>query len=110
MSPKKSKHESKNIRQPTEEDLITFGRRAMFRYGAAIIERRALPDFRDGLKPVQRKILWSMHQNGINHKAIPVKLARTVGDVIAKYSPHGVASHLDTPSQRSTSIYLALPQ
>lgn len=61
-------------------------------YGSKTIEDRALPDYRDGLKPVYRKILWSMYKSG-NHCDNPYsKSARTVGDVIGKYHPHGDAA------------------
>ena len=59
------------------------------KYGTMVIENRAIPDFRDGLKPVQRRILWDMYVLGLKSKGPFKKAARTVGDTIAKYHPHG---------------------
>lgn len=60
-----------------------------FRYSMSVIIDRALPDVRDGLKPVHRRILFSMNQNGNRSTAKFVKSARIVGDVMGKYHPHG---------------------
>jgi len=58
-------------------------------YAMSVIVSRALPDLRDGLKPVHRRILFAMHQNGFTHDKPYRKSARVVGDVIGKYHPHG---------------------
>jgi DNA gyrase subunit A len=58
-------------------------------YAMSVIVSRALPDLRDGLKPVHRRILFSMHENGFTHDKPYRKSARVVGDVIGKYHPHG---------------------
>lgn len=62
------------------------------RYSKYIIQQRALPDVRDGLKPVQRRILYSMNELGLQHNKSFKKSARVVGDVIGKYHPHGDSS------------------
>ena len=62
------------------------------RYSKYIIQQRALPDIRDGLKPVQRRILYSMHDLNLHHDKTYKKSARVVGDVIGKYHPHGDSS------------------
>lgn len=62
---------------------------SFFRYSMSVIVDRALPDVRDGLKPVHRRILFSMNQNGNRSTAKFVKSARIVGDVMGKYHPHG---------------------
>lgn len=62
---------------------------SFFRYSMSVIVDRALPDVRDGLKPVHRRILYSMNQNGNRSTAKFVKSARIVGDVMGKYHPHG---------------------
>lgn len=59
------------------------------RYSKYIIQDRALPDARDGLKPVQRRILYAMHQDGNTHERAFRKAAKTVGNVIGNYHPHG---------------------
>jgi DNA gyrase subunit A len=61
-------------------------------YAMSVITSRALPDVRDGLKPVQRRILYSMHVLGSSYKGAYKKSARIVGDVIGKYHPHGDSS------------------
>ena len=64
-------------------------------YSKYIIQDRAIPDVRDGLKPVQRRILFAMHKNKNTHEKGFVKAALTVGDVIGKYHPHGDTSVYD---------------
>ena len=58
-------------------------------YSMSVIVARALPDVRDGMKPVHRRILYSMHELGLKHTAKFLKSARVVGDVLGKYHPHG---------------------
>ncbi|MCW9710183.1 DNA topoisomerase (ATP-hydrolyzing) subunit A [Avibacterium sp. 21-586] len=65
-------------------------------YAMSVIVGRALPDVRDGLKPVHRRVLYSMDQSGIAHNKAYVKSARVVGDVIGKYHPHGDSAVYDT--------------
>ena len=65
-------------------------------YAMSVIVGRALPDVRDGLKPVHRRVLFSMNQSGITHNKAYVKSARVVGDVIGKYHPHGDSAVYDT--------------
>ncbi len=60
-------------------------------YAMSVIVGRALPDVRDGLKPVQRRILYSMHEMGLRHDRPYVKCARVVGHVLGRYHPHGDA-------------------
>lgn len=61
-------------------------------YAMSVIVSRALPDARDGLKPVQRRILYTMHELGLRHDAPYKKCARIVGDTLGKYHPHGDSS------------------
>ncbi|MFH1016265.1 MAG: DNA gyrase subunit A, partial [Chloroflexota bacterium] len=58
-------------------------------YAMSVIVSRALPDVRDGLKPVQRRILYAMNDMGITHSSGYKKSARIVGEVLGKYHPHG---------------------
>ncbi|MGL4948089.1 MAG: DNA topoisomerase IV subunit A [Mycoplasma sp.] len=75
-------------KRPIEEILSSsFGK-----YAKYIIQDRALPDIRDGLKPVQRRILYAMYDLGITHDKAYKKSARSVGEVIGKYHPHGDSS------------------
>lgn len=65
-------------------------------YSMSVIVSRALPDVRDGLKPVHRRILYAMNESGITPRRPHAKSARTVGDVIGKYHPHGDIAVYDT--------------
>ncbi len=69
---------------------------SFFRYSMSVIIDRALPDVRDGLKPVHRRILYTMGENGLRHNAKYRKSATTVGDVMGKYHPHGDSAIYDS--------------
>src|SRR5918996_2806055 len=65
-------------------------------YAMSVIVGRALPDVRDGLKPVHRRVLFSMNENGLQPNRAHSKCARIVGDVMGKYHPHGDTAIYDT--------------
>lgn len=65
-------------------------------YSMSVIVSRALPDVRDGLKPVHRRVLFGMHELGVRSNTPPKKSARIVGEVLGKYHPHGDSSVYDT--------------
>src|SRR5215204_2547633 len=65
-------------------------------YAMSVIVSRALPDVRDGLKPVHRRVLYSMHDSGLQPNRPRVKSASVVGEVMKNYHPHGDASIYDT--------------
>src|SRR5919197_4298110 len=65
-------------------------------YAMSVIVGRALPDVRDGLKPVHRRVLYGMHENGLQPNRPYKKCARVVGDVMGKYHPHGNLAIYDT--------------
>ena len=69
--------------------LRTYTERAYLDYSMYVINDRALPQVGDGLKPVQRRIVYGMSQLGLNANAKPAKSARTIGDVLGKFHPHG---------------------
>ena len=69
--------------------LREYAERAYLDYSMYVVLDRALPFIGDGLKPVQRRIIYSMSELGLGAAAKPKKSARTVGDVIGKYHPHG---------------------
>ena len=71
-------------------------RRSYLDYAMSVIIGRALPDVRDGLKPVHRRVLWAMHELGNAYNKAYKKSARVVGDVIGKYHPHGDTAVYDT--------------
>jgi len=70
-------------------EIATEMRNAYLDYAMSVITARALPDVRDGLKPVQRRILYAMGEMGLRHNAAYKKCARIVGDVLGRYHPHG---------------------
>jgi DNA gyrase subunit A len=81
--------------RPSDHETISITdemKRSYLDYAMSVIVSRALPDARDGLKPVHRRILYSMHENGYDWNKSYRKSARIVGDVIGKYHPHGDAS------------------
>ena len=79
------------------------------RYSKYIIQDRALPDVRDGLKPVQRRILFAMHKLGLTSNKPFKKSARIVGDVIGKYHPHGDTAVYDAMVRMSQDFKILLP-
>src|SRR5690606_185844 len=86
---KKSKVKKVQINDELKKSFIA--------YAMAVNVSRAIPDVRDGLKPVQRRILYSMHELGLDSSKPHRKCARIVGDVLGKYHPHG-----------DSAVYLAL--
>ncbi len=78
-------------------------------YAMSVIVARALPDVRAGLKPVHRRILYSMHENGYTPDKKYVKSARVVGDVIGKYHPHGDQSIYDALVRMAQDFSMRLP-
>ena len=78
-----------------ERDIETEMKTSYIDYAMSVIVARALPDVRDGLKPVHRRILYSMHEDGITSDKGYRKCANTVGSVLGRYHPHGDASVYD---------------
>ena len=78
-------------------------------YSMSVIVSRALPDVRDGLKPVHRRILYAMNESGYTPNKPHMKSARTVGDVIGKYHPHGDCAVYDTMVRLAQPFSLRLP-
>ncbi|MCX7756872.1 MAG: DNA gyrase subunit A [candidate division WOR-3 bacterium] len=78
-------------------------------YAMSVIVGRALPDVRDGLKPVQRRILYSMYELGLTHNRPYKKSATVVGDVLGKYHPHGDAAVYDTLVRMAQDFSLRYP-
>ena len=84
-------------------------KRSYLDYAMSVIVARALPDARDGLKPVHRRILYSMHENGYEWNKPYRKSARVVGDVIGKYHPHGDQSIYDALVRMAQLFSMRLP-
>ncbi len=83
--------------------------RSYLDYAMSVIVSRALPDVRDGLKPVHRRILYSMHENGYLWNRSYRKSARVVGDVIGKYHPHGDQAVYDALVRMAQLFSMRLP-
>jgi len=81
--------------QIKESELVKEMEDSYIEYAMSVIVGRALPDVRDGLKPVHRRILYSMYEGGLNHSNPYKKCATAVGDVLGHYHPHGDASVYD---------------
>lgn len=94
------------LERRTVEDVM---KDSFFRYSMSVIIDRALPDVRDGLKPVHRRILYSMEANGWRSGGKFVKSARVVGDVIGKYHPHGDTSIYDSMVRLAQPWSLRMP-
>ena len=84
-------------------------KRSYLDYAMSVIVSRAIPDVRDGLKPVHRRILYSMHENGFTREKAYRKSARVVGDVIGKYHPHGDTAVYDALVRMAQDFSMRLP-
>ncbi|WP_299643077.1 DNA gyrase subunit A [uncultured Ruegeria sp.] len=78
-------------------------------YAMSVIVSRAIPDLRDGLKPVHRRILYAMHETGNTHDKSYRKSARPVGDVMGKYHPHGDSAIYDALVRMAQNFSMSLP-
>nr|WP_174818808.1 DNA gyrase subunit A [Ruegeria atlantica] len=78
-------------------------------YAMSVIVSRAIPDLRDGLKPVHRRILYAMHETGNTHDKAYRKSARPVGDVMGKYHPHGDSAIYDALVRMAQDFSMSLP-
>lgn len=109
------------VTRPTGEDTADFVERivdidvedemqgAFLEYAVSVIHSRALPDARDGLKPVQRRILFSMNEMGLRPDRGHVKSSRVVGDVMGKYHPHGDTAIYDALVRMAQPFTMRLP-
>jgi topoisomerase-4 subunit A len=89
--------------------LATFAERAYLDYAISVVKGRALPDVSDGQKPVQRRILYTMNELGLNAAAKPRKSAAVVGDVLGKLHPHGDQSVYDALVRMAQDFSLRYP-
>ena len=97
---------SENIIEfPLEEEM----KKSYLNYAMSVIVGRALPDARDGLKPVQRRILYAMSELGLRHNQPFKKSARIVGETMGKYHPHGDSAIYDAMSRMSQDFSMRLP-
>ncbi|MEK9170370.1 MAG: DNA gyrase subunit A [Patescibacteria group bacterium] len=109
---KKEKEEPKqlNIAKKAEKQELTEELRDSYlQYAMSVIVARALPDVRDGLKPVQRRILWAMWDSGLTASAKFKKSANIVGEVLGKYHPHGDSSVYEAMVRMAQDFSLRYP-
>lgn len=92
-----------------KSDLSTEMKTSYLNYAMSVIISRALPDVRDGLKPVHRRILFGMYEMGLKASSATKKCARVVGDVLGKYHPHGDASVYDALVRLGQDFSLRYP-
>lgn len=92
-----------------ERDIEKEMKTAYIDYAMSVIVARALPDVRDGLKPVHRRILYSMHEDGITSDKPYRKCANTVGSVLGRYHPHGDAAVYDAMVRMAQTFTLRYP-
>src|SRR5258706_1911194 len=90
-------------------ELTVEMKRAYLDYAMSVIVDRALPDVRDGLKPVHRRILYAMHEMGLDHSAKYKKSATVVGEVLGKYHPHGDVPVYDAMVRLAQEFSLRYP-
>src|SRR5512147_1102190 len=105
---------------PKDKDALNIGKiraididhemqQAYLDYAMSVIVARALPDARDGLKPVHRRILYAMHDMGLRSTAAYKKSARIVGEVLGKYHPHGDAAVYDAMARMAQDFSMRYP-
>ena len=93
--------------QPVE--IVDEVRQSMLQYSMSVLVGRAIPDVRDGLKPVHRRILYTMYENGLSPDKAYRKCADTVGSVLGRYHPHGDASVYDAMVRMAQDFSLRYP-
>jgi DNA gyrase subunit A len=108
------KEDQKPAEPPVPSDIRPVSildemKRSYLDYAMSVIVARALPDARDGLKPVHRRILYAMYENGFEYNKPYRKSARTVGDVIGKYHPHGDQSVYDAMVRMAQDFSMRVP-
>ena len=98
-------HETKIL----PKGIVDEVKESMLQYGMSVLVGRALPDVRDGLKPVHRRILYTMYENGLTPDKAHRKCADTVGSVLGRYHPHGDASVYDAMVRMAQDFSLRYP-
>ena len=86
-----------------------YSEKAYLDYTLAVVGERAIPSLKDGQKPVQRRIMFAMHELNLKHDKDPKKSARIVGDIIGKYHPHGDSAAYEALVKMSQDFYLRYP-
>ncbi len=102
-------HNGNNAGNLQSVDIDSQMRTAYLDYAMSVIVARALPDVRDGLKPVHRRILYAMHDLGIHSTSAYKKSARIVGEVLGKYHPHGDSAVYDSMARMAQDFSMRYP-
>src|SRR3989344_435338 len=92
-----------------QREIVQEMQQAYLEYAMSVIVGRALPDVRDGLKPVHRRILYSMHEMGLRPTAKTQKSAKVVGYVLGNYHPHGDTAAYDSMVRMAQDFSLRYP-
>ena len=90
-------------------EVSTEMKKSYLDYAMSVIVARAIPDVNDGLKPVHRRILYSMYENGYDYNKPFKKCARIVGDVMGKYHPHGDSSIYEALVRMAQDFSMSAP-
>ena len=99
----------KTTKKVEPREITTELRESYLDYAMSVIVSRALPDVRDGLKPVQRRILWAMWDNNLTHSAKFRKSANVIGEVLGKYHPHSDTAVYDALARMAQDFSLRYP-
>lgn len=78
-----------NLNRAIDTNISEYAENSYLEYAMSVVKGRAIPSVEDGLKPVHRRILYTMHKEGLHHNTVPKKSARVVGTVLGFYHPHG---------------------
>lgn len=105
----KENNKDSNFNQIKPKEIVEEMQESYIDYAMSVIISRALPDIRDGLKPVHRRILYAMNEMGLNHQAKYRKSAAIVGEVMAKYHPHGDSSIYNSLVRMAQDFSLRYP-
>ncbi|WP_374643765.1 DNA gyrase subunit A [Tabrizicola sp.] len=106
---KKEENPERPVHHGPQVDIAAEMRTAYLDYAMSVIVSRAIPDLRDGLKPVHRRILFAMHESGNTHDKPYRKSARPVGDTMGKYHPHGDLAIYDALVRMAQPFSMSLP-
>ncbi len=106
---KKEENPERPVHHGPQVDIAAEMRTAYLDYAMSVIVSRAIPDLRDGLKPVHRRILFAMHESGNTHDKPYRKSARPVGDTMGKYHPHGDSAIYDALVRMAQPFSMSLP-
>jgi DNA gyrase subunit A len=98
-----------NYEGDSDRSLVNEMETCYLDYAMSVIVSRALPDVRDGLKPVHRRVLYAMYEGGVRATGKYRKSARVVGDVLGKYHPHGDTSVYDAMVRMAQDFSLRYP-